>query len=338
MSEHEKLHLDKYILNPETLMYEPLERSLKTRFLRTVMVILASVAIAWLYFWIYVSVLGNDSPKLSMLKKNNARWESRLELINHRMDRCEDILGGLELRDEDVYRSIFGLGEISSDLRYGGLDGEASFAALDRNVAGSKLIATSDRLDNLLKAVSVQSKSLDEISMLSKRAGDMASCIPAIPPMDPDPRSYRFTSHFGYRSDPLGGHTAFHSGVDFSMKKGNPVYATGDGVVELVDFKFTGYGNEVIIDHGFGYKTRYAHLSVINVAEGMKLKRGDCIGESGNSGKTSGPHLHYEVHYRGAPINPEPFFDLDMSSEEYKTMVRMRDESSVAVLHKSKRR
>lgn len=338
MSEHEKLHLEKYMLNPETLMYEPLERSLRTRFLRTIMVILASVALACLYFWIYISVLGNDSPKLALLKKNNARWESKLELLNYRMDRCEEILEGLELRDENVYRSIFGLGEISSDLRHGGLDGEASFASLDRSVAGGKLISTSDRLDNLLKSVSVQSKSLDEIALLSKRAGDMASSIPAIPPMNPDPKHYTFTSHFGYRSDPLGGHTAFHAGVDFSMKKGNPVYATGDGVVELVDFKFTGYGNEVVIDHGFGYKTRYAHLSVINVAEGMQLKRGDCIGESGNSGKTSGPHLHYEVHYRGAPINPEPFFDLDMSTEEYRSMVRMRDESSVAVLHKTKRR
>lgn len=338
MSDHEKLHLEKYMLNPETLMYEPLERSLKTRFLKTILVILASVALAWLYFWIYVSVLGNDSPKLAMLKKNNARWESKLELLNHRMDRCQEILDGLELRDENVYRSIFGLGEISSDLRHGGLDGEASFTALDRSAAGSRLIATSDRLDALLKSVSVQSKSLDEISLLSKRAGDMASSIPAIPPMNPDPKLYTFTSRFGYRSDPLRGHTAFHSGVDFSMKKGNPIYTTGDGVVELVDFKFTGYGNEVVIDHGFGYKTRYAHLSVINVAEGMQLKRGDCIGESGNSGKTSGPHLHYEVYYRGAAINPEPFFDLDMSPEEYKTMVRMRDETSVAVLHKTNRR
>ena len=164
----------------------------------------------------------------------------------------------------------------------------------------------------------------------------MASCIPAIPPVNPDKRKYRLSSTFGYRKDPFSGRSTFHKGVDFALKPGNPIYATGDGVVESVSFVFFGYGNSVLIDHGFGYKTRYAHLKSIGVVEGMKVKRGECIGESGNSGKSSGPHLHYEVIYKGRPVNPYNYYDLTMSPEEYSTMVESTaDMSGRITLHPS---
>ena len=127
-----------------------------------------------------------------------------------------------------------------------------------------------------------------------------------------------------------------HKGVDFAMKPGNPVYSTGDGVVESVSFEFFGYGNSVLIDHGFGYKTRYAHLKSIGVVEGMKVKRGECIGQTGNSGKSSGPHLHYEVIHKDRPVNPYYFYDLDMTPEEYATMVQSTaDASEKITLHPS---
>jgi murein DD-endopeptidase MepM/ murein hydrolase activator NlpD len=164
----------------------------------------------------------------------------------------------------------------------------------------------------------------------------MASCIPAIPPINPDKRKYRLSSPFGYRSDPFSGRSTLHRGVDFSMKPGNPIYATGDGVVESVSFEFFGYGNSVVIDHGFGYKTRYAHMKTISVAEGMPVKRGECLGQSGNSGKSSGPHLHYEVLYKGRPVNPYNYYDLDMTPEEYATMVQgAADASGKITLHPS---
>ena len=119
------------------------------------------------------------------------------------------------------------------------------------------------------------------------------------------------------------------------MKPGTPVYTTGDSVVEYVKFSFTGYGNEILIDHGFGYKTRYAHMSMVSVAEGMKLKRGDCIGESGNSGKSTGPHLHYEVIYRGERVNPMNYLDMDMPVKEYAEMVRKRGDESKELLQQS---
>ena len=160
----------------------------------------------------------------------------------------------------------------------------------------------------------------------------MASCIPAIPPIVPDPSKYNFSSPFGYRTDPFTGESRLHSGVDLAMKVGNPVYATGDGVVEAVNFEFFGYGTTLIIDHGFGYKTLYAHLNSVNVIEGMKVKRGDCIAETGQSGRASGPHLHYEVHYKGERVNPTNYFDLSMSKDEYLAMVGKREAESQAVL------
>ena len=138
----------------------------------------------------------------------------------------------------------------------------------------------------------MQSKSFDEVAAVSKQAGDMASCIPAIPPIVPDASKYNFSSPFGYRTDPFTGEARLHSGVDLAMKVGNPVYATGDAVVEAVNFDFFGYGNTIILNHGFGYQTLYAHLNSVNVIEGMKVKRGDCIAETGQSGRASGHQFH----------------------------------------------
>ena len=169
----------------------------------------------------------------------------------------------------------------------------------------------------------------------------MASCIPAIPPVVPDKKIYRLSSTFGYRSDPFTGRSKRHTGVDFALKPGNPIYATGDGVVESVKFEFFGYGNSVLIDHGFGYKTRYAHLKSITVVEGMKFKRGECVGVSGNSGRSSGPHLHYEVLYKDRHVNPANYYDLTITPEEYSTMVQntadLSDKITIHPSHKKKK-
>lgn len=325
----------KYSLNPETLLYELKEVSKKTIFARATLVFLGSVALALLYFWIYSFVLGKESPKMSIIRSNNARWVSRIEVMNRRLDSYEATLKGLEMRNDDIYRSIFGMSMIPEEVRKSGLGGLNRYDYLADAAPDSPLRSLTYRLDMLTKEVYVQSKSFDEVATLSKRAGDMASCIPAIPPFVPDSKKFRMSSPFGYRTDPVYGGAEYHTGQDFSMKKGTPVYTTGDGVVEYAKFSFTGYGNEIVIDHGFGYKTRYAHLSMINVAEGMKLKRGDCIGESGNSGKSTGEHLHYEVLYRGDRVNPMNFMDIEMPVSEYNEMVRKRDSETKETLHQS---
>lgn len=304
--------------------------------IRTVLYFGMSVLMAVFYFWIYTSVLGYELPKTILLKKTNAQWSSKIELLNSQLDRYDEALDLLQMRDDDIYRSIFGMNDIPEAVRNAGFGGVNRYEKYDLMDSDGLLKNTAIRLDKLTKKTYVQSRSFDEVALLSKRAGDMALCIPAIPPINPDKRKYKLSSPFGYRSDPFSGRSTMHKGVDFSLKPGNPVYATGDGVVESVGFEFFGYGNSVLIDHGFGYKTRYAHLKTIGVVEGMPVKRGECIGQSGNTGKSSGPHLHYEVIYKGRPVNPYNYYDLSMTPEEYSALVQSTADASPKVtLHPS---
>ena len=318
-------------------MYEVRKRSRMSQAIKSAALIALSMVLAVFYFWIYTSVLGLELPKTALLKKQNAEWCSRMEVMNRQLDDYEDVLTSLQMRDDDIYRSIFGMHEIPAEVREAGFGGVNRYSHLDGLDHGGLLKNTTMRMDVLTKMSYVQSKSFDEVAQLSKRAGDMASCIPAIPPINPGSK-YRLSSSFGYRKDPVTGRSARHHGVDFATDSGNPIYVTGDGVVESVKFEFFGYGNQVVIDHGFGYKTRYAHMRNIGVVEGMKVKRGECIGESGNSGKSTGPHLHYEVIYRGSPVNPSNYYDLSITPEEYATMVQnTADMSEKMTLHPSHR-
>ena len=311
----------KYRLDPETLLYEIENVSTKSRFLKVAALVVASVALSCVYLWLFTSVLGLELPKTTMLRKSNAKWISKLELMNRQLDMYDETLRGLGIRDDEIYRNIFGMNEIPQEVRNAGFGGVNRYAYLDNISENSLLKMTTIRLDVLTKKTFVQSKSFDDVESLSRRAGDMASCIPAVLPIVPDRSKFRLSSSFGYRSDPISGKTRMHTGFDFALKPGNPVYATGDGVVASVTFDLFNYGNSIVIDHGFGYKTRYAHLKTVLVTEGMKIKRGECIAESGNTGKSTGPHLHYEVMYKGKYVNPVNYFDLDMPIEEYSSMV-----------------
>ncbi len=320
--------MGKYILNPETLLYEIKEVSLKSKVFKGLMLFVGSVSMAVLYLWLFTSVLGFDLPKTAFLKAERARWDARIDLMNTKLDRYAETLEALRVRDDDIYRSIFGMNEIPAGVREAGIGGIDRYSFLDGLESDNRLKNTALRIDRLTRETYVQSKSFDEVSAVSKTAGDMVSHIPAIPPILPDPAKYKLSSTFGYRSDPFTGAAKMHTGLDFAMKVGSPVYATGDGVVESVKFEFFGYGNSVTIDHGFGYKTIYAHLNSVKVIEGMKVKRGDRIADSGKSGRSSGPHLHYEVVYKGQKVNPANYLDLSMSPEEYSEMIRMREAES----------
>ena len=327
---------NQYVFNSETLSYEVKRYSRRSRVIKTLTLFVLSLGMAVLYSWVYSSVLGLESPKTVILKKLNAQWVSRVEVLNRRLDDSQEALTLLQLRDDDIYRSLFGMNEIPMEVRNAGFGGVNRYAHYDDVDPNGMLKRTAVRIDVLTKKSCVQSKSFDEVAKLSKRAGEMASCIPAIPPINPDKKKYRFSSSFGYRKDPFTGRSKLHSGVDFALKPGNPIYATGDGVVEAVKFELFGYGTQVLIDHGFGYKTRYAHLKTVGVAEGMKVKRGECIGLSGNSGRSSGPHLHYEVIYMGRHVNPYNYFDLTITPEEFSTMVQdIADASERITLHPS---
>ncbi len=316
--------MPKYVFNPITLQYEVHEGPRWHRPARIAGAVLAAAGLCYLYFWLYTSVLGLDLPKTVRLRREAAQWQANLAMLDRRLDLYETSLEGIEDRDDRVYRSIYGLSGLPEDARTSGLGGISRYEQMDEAGADPALKATVKRMDNLIKRSYLQSVLLDEVQGISLTAGDMISHIPGVPPLVPDRSLAHLSSTFGRRTDPIYGVVRFHEGQDFASPAGTPVYATGDGVVVKTDFKFTGYGNEIIIDHGFGYRTRYAHLSRIDVGEGVQIRRGDQIGAVGSTGKSTGPHLHYEVIYRGTPVNPWQFMNLDMSAEEYRAMVESR--------------
>lgn len=304
--------VEKYAMNPKNLMAELREEGSKGWW-KWLLVLLSGILVLLLYIWISVSVLGADLPKTAILKRRNADWSIRMDRMAGLLDRCEEQLAMLEVRDNKIYRSVYGMDEIPSAVRLSGFGGENRYTDLE----GTALRGIVNRLDVLEKRAYIQSRSFDDVAMLQKTAGDMAAHIPAIPPMSTEPGSFHLSSPFGYRSDPILGYQKRHTGMDFACPPGNPIYATGDGVVIKVAHERKGYGNHVEIDHGFGYKTRYAHMSEIAVEQGQNVTRGDYLGLSGKSGRVTGPHLHYEILYRKDYVNPALYMDLDISPKDY---------------------
>ena len=308
-----------YIFNEETRSYEIDRRSIRSPLLKTGVTLVAGLALFLLYFFIYNELLGHDTPKELLLKSRNEALAAQIARLGDRFESEEQELRDLALRDNLVYRPVFGMAEIPLETREAAFseDRYADYLGLDHQAL---MTASARRMDALAHAAYVQSVSYDEVKVLSARAGDMASCIPSIYPVNP--KTVQMTSPFGARFHPIRQAIVVHEGVDLAGPAGQPVYATGDGVVESTDINFSGYGNVIVIDHGFGYKTRYAHLKEIKVTAGQVVIRGDKIGTLGSSGLSTGPHLHYEVIYRGVQINPWNYLNPDISPEEYNKTAR----------------
>ncbi|MCD8313868.1 MAG: M23 family metallopeptidase, partial [Bacteroidales bacterium] len=287
------------------------------------------------YWYIYIAVLGFELPKTAHLRQVNDGWSAKVDIIDRNIEHYDQVLSTLQTRDDDVYRSLFGMSPIPEEVRNAGFGGVNRYSYLDDSDYSSRMKGTMLRLDVLTKKSYVQSKSYDEISTLAKKVDEMASCIPNISPIVPDKNLYHLSSGYGVRSDPFTGRATAHSGMDFSLPYGTPIYATGDGKVVAIEYSRAGYGNQVLIDHGFGYKTRYGHLSTIFVQEGDEVKRGDFIGKAGNTGRSTGPHLHYEVIYMDRTVNPINYVDLDISVAEYKSMLRHVEAESGFSMHPS---
>ena len=303
--------MKRFVYNPETLSYEEQRLPWWRAALRYALMAIGTVAVVGGVYWLYFAYLGNDLPKTAILRRQNDAWQSKMGVVRHKLDVYQSILEGVESRNDLVYRSIFALDPIV-DSTYSDSSANA-MQSLDR------------RLGEVQDRIGIQLNSLGEVALVAKEAGDIVSHIPAVPPILPKKGTYHLSSPFGTRTDPVYGGLARHAGQDFASNVGNPVYVTGDGVVEKVDFKYNGYGNEVVVNHGFGYKTRYAHLNTVDVGVGQSLRRGDKIGEVGKSGKATGPHLHYEVVFKGTQINPMSFMDMDMPVDEYRAMIGKRN-------------
>ena len=310
-----------YKFNPETLAYEIHKISIRSRFSKGFQLFLLSIVVSVGYYFIYTSYMEMETPKMLSIRSTNAELANRLTLMNRRFEEANRVLNAMQIRDNYVYRPIFGMEEISQDVRDAGFGGVNRYSYLEAVDRSGILTSTVMNLDQLYKKTFIQSRSFDEVSQLAKRADEMALCVPAIPPVNIASRKINYSSSFGYRPDPFNGTYRMHMGVDLSGPLGEPIYATGNGKIVEISYDFFGYGNYIIIDHGFGYKTRYAHLKSSIVTMGRSVKRGEQIALMGNTGRSKGPHVHYEVIYKNRPVNPLNYYNRDINSEAFLSLV-----------------
>jgi murein DD-endopeptidase MepM/ murein hydrolase activator NlpD len=265
-----------------------------------------------------------ESPKEAMQKKENEELKLYYDILNREMDAAQEMMVALQQRDDDIYRVINEAEPIPRTIRQGGIGGTERYKnLLEEGLQQEELIlSTLKKIESLKKQMYIQTKSYDEIVSLAKNKDQMYASIPAIQPVTNKELS-RLASGFGRRIDPIYKVRRMHYGVDFSAPRGTPIYTTGDGVVKKVKTNYGGYGKEIIIDHGYGYVTRYAHLSEFNVKRGQKIKRGECIGYIGSTGKSTAPHLHYEVIKDKKKVNPVHYFYNDLNEEEYQKILEL---------------
>lgn len=314
----------KYYFNSHSLKYEKVVTSIRKKLLQ-VFVFMASTAvfasviilIAYSYF---------DSPKEKQLKREIDQLKLQYDILNQRLGKVSAVLKDIEDRDDNIYRVIFEAEPIPKTVREAGFGGVNRYSALEGYNNSELIIELTKKLDKISKQLYIQSNSFDEIFKMAKNKAEMLASIPAIQPLS-NKDLKRVASGFGYRIHPIYKTTKMHTGMDFTAPIGAEIHATGNGIIN-VEYKHRGYGNHVIINHGYGYKTLYGHMSKIIVRPGQKVKRGDVIGYVGNTGTSTAPHLHYEVHKYNKPINPINFYYNDLTAEEYERMLVISSQSN----------
>jgi len=311
---------EKYIFNTHTLSYERAVVGWGTRIFRfagfLVAALVFSLAISTIYYKFF------DSPKDKILKGELAEMTDQYAVLNQEVGRLNTVLDGLHYRDGNIYRVMFEAEPVSDDEWQAGSGGVNKYRELEKYDNGDLIKDVSMKVDKLKKQMVIQSKSYDEITGLIKNQQQMLSSIPSIQPI-PNKNLLRMASGYGMRVDPVYKIQEFHKGMDFACPVGTEVHVTGDGVVEDVEYSYSGYGNEIVVNNGYGYKTRYAHLSKALVKVGQKLTRGEVIALSGSTGKSVGPHLHYEVIKNGDVVNPVYFYYNDLKDVDFEKMVQL---------------
>ncbi len=309
-----------YKFDPHTLQFVEEKVSWQGRLLYYTKFFLMAILFAVVVMLIAYNTI--DSPKEKALKREIAQYELRFQLMSQKLDKIQDVLAEVQRHDDDVYRVIFEAEPVPSSIREAGYGGVDRYADLEGLKNSEVLINVAKKIDKITGQLVVQSKSLEEVYKMAKDKEKMLAHIPAIQPIsNKDLR--RIASYYGYRIHPIYKTRKFHEGLDFTAPRGTKIYATGDGVIERVKRSRRGYGNEVIINHGYSYKTRYAHLSKILVKKGQKVKRGQVIGLVGNTGLSTAPHLHYEVIKGNRKVNPVYYFFNDLTPEEYDRVLEM---------------
>ena len=308
-----------YIYNPQTQTYDRIYPTVRQRALSILRRLFIGMGLGAGSFIILLLIFGSPSEK--ELRKENSQLLAQYNVLSRRLDEAMGVLQDIQQRDDNLYRVIFMADPVSPAIRQAGYGGTNRYEEL-MDMANSRLVIhTLQKMDDLEKKIYAQSKSFDEVVGLCKQHDKMLACIPAIQPVS-NKNLKQTASGYGMRVDPIYKTVKFRAGMDFSANIGTPVYATGNGRVKQAGWDGL-YGNCIIIDHGFGYVTRYAHLNKIEVKVGQNVARGEVIGQVGSTGKSTGPHLHYEVRVKGKIVNPVNYYFMDLNADDYEKMIEL---------------
>ena len=309
----------KYYYNTNTLRYEKLETPLRVKLLRIFGFVAAALVTAGLISYFAFQFIG--SPKERILQQQNEQLKDSYKQLKDRVTSIQQQMQELEKRDNDVYRAIFEANPIPDSARAKELADKLEIETVGK-IKDHQLVASiAATLNNLSSRIAAQRKSYDEVNELVKNKEQLLSHTPAIQPVSNKDLN-RIASGFGYRIDPVYKTTKFHAGLDFAAPQGTPIYATADGTVTTAGNTGNGYGNHVIINHGYGYETLYGHMVRVKTRNGQPVKRGEVIGWVGSTGKSTGPHCHYEVHKYGEKIDPIYFFYNDLTPEQFDLILK----------------
>ncbi len=310
----------KYYYNTHTLRFEKLETPLRVRLLQVFGFIAASIVTGLIIIFIAFKYI--DSPKEKLLRQENDDMHESYSLLRERVNQLEMQMDELENRDNSVYRSIFEAEPIPDSARVKDMEAKNEVKLVQRMGETELVKSMTSQLNNLSLRLAYQDQSYVEIADMVKNKAKLINAIPSIQPVS-NKNLNRIASGFGYRIDPVYKDRRPHQGLDFTAPQGTPIYATADGTVKEVGFTTSGFGNRVVINHGFGYETLYGHMYRFKARVGQKVKRGEVIGYVGNTGKSTGPHCHYEVHRGGRPVDPIYYFYNDLTPAQFDRILKL---------------
>ena len=306
----------KYYYDSETLSYKKIKRKKGRRLGIAFLSIAGTFLAGFLLLVVYLNIPALETPREKALERELNNMKLQYGLLNKKMEQVERVLANVEERDNNIYRLYFEANPIPEAQRKAGFGGINRYRNLEGYNNSELIIELNKKLDILTKRIVVQSRSLDEIVELAEDKERLLQAIPAIMPVRNEDLK-RMASGYGWRTDPFTKVRKFHYGMDFSAKRGTPVYATGDGVIDRADNRSSGYGRHIRIDHGYGYTSLYGHLYKYNVKAGQRVERGDLIGFVGSTGRSLGSHVHYEIFKDGERINPMNFYYGHLSPAEF---------------------
>jgi murein DD-endopeptidase MepM/ murein hydrolase activator NlpD len=309
----------KYFYNPNTLRYEKLETPLRVKLLRVLGFLSASIVTALIIVSIAYRLFPSVNEK-RLLRENESLYDN-YKLMDAKLQKLQQQMGELEKRDNEVYRSIFEASPIPDSTRAKEMEQLKELQVVQQMNNNDLTNSIVRSLNNLSAREAYQQKSYNEIGGFIKNKEQLLASTPAIQPVS-NKNLNRLASGFGYRVDPVYKTVKFHAGLDFAAPLGTPIYATADGIVRVAGNLGNGYGNHVVVNHGYGYETLYGHMYRIGVKNGHRVKRGEVIGYVGSTGKSTGPHCHYEVHKNGRPLDPVYFFYNDLTPEQFDRILK----------------